>query len=246
MAPTLGFFVETTGAGTIDMEHADRAHNAGWFWKDEVANLLTLQASGNDRSDVLHVRFADNVTAGFDNNGDMHKLFAETEGLPQIYTLAGTEKLAINARPATSSVPMGFVANGNGTYTISAIETSEFANVVLEDKIANVQINLLVEDYSFEYNTSDDANRFIIHFTPLGTPEHMANSISIWSSNQTIYVQAPAISGDIVVYNMMGQEVVRTAVVEGLNEIQMGDVNTYYVVKVLGSEITETGKVFIK
>jgi hypothetical protein len=139
---------------------------------------------------------------------------------------------------------MGFVANGAGTYTIEAIETSEFANVVLEDGLTFVQTDLLNGSYTFNYTEGEYP--FVIHFTPLGTPEHDANSINIWAANQTIYVQAPATNGDIVVYNMMGQEVVKTAIQPGLNVIPMENVNTYYIVKVLGSDITETGKVFIK
>ncbi len=246
MAPTLGFFVETSAPDILPVGNASRAHGADWFWKSDVANLLTLKASGNDRSDVLNVRFAEDVTAGFDNNGDAHKLFAETPGLPQIYTVAGDEMLAINALPETATVPMGFKANGAGTYTIEAIETSEFQNVVLEDLFTGIETDLLAGNYTFEYNVDDNANRFVIHFTPLGTPELGANDINIWAANQTIYVQAPATTGDIVVYNMMGQVVVKTAIEPGLNEIPMNDANTYYIVKVLGSDVTETGKVFIK
>ena len=151
MAPTLGFFVETTGADAFTVDNSNRANNPGYFWKSDVSNLLTLQATGNDKSDKLWVRFADDVTAGLDKNGDAHKLFAETEGMPQIYTLAGTEKLAINALPQTAMVPMGFVANGSGTYTIEAIETSDFANVVLEDKVTGTETDLLAGSYTFNY-----------------------------------------------------------------------------------------------
>lgn len=246
MAPTLGFMVETTGADVFAVNNGMRAHGADWFWKNEVSSLLTLKASGNETSDVLNVRFASDVTAGFDLNGDAHKLFATTEGLPQIYTFAGEEMLAINALPETSLVHMGFRANGSGTYTIEAIETSEFANVVLEDVFTGIQTDLLAGSYTFDYNVSDADNRFVIHFTPLGVNDLSANAINIWAANQTIYVQAPATTGDIVVYNLMGQEVVRTAIEAGVNEIPMNESNTYYIVKVLGSEVTETGKVFIK
>lgn len=246
MAPSLGFMVETVAADVLPVTNASRAHNADWFWKNEVANLLTLKATGNDRSDVLNVRFANDVTSGVDLNGDARKLFATTEGLPQIYTFAGEEMLAINALPETSLVHMGFRANGSGTYTIEAVETSEFANVVLEDVFTGIQTDLLAGSYTFDYNVSDADNRFVIHFTPLGVNDLSANAINIWAANQTIYVQAPATTGDIVVYNLMGQEVVRTAIEAGVNEIPMNESNTYYIVKVLGNEVTETGKVFIK
>jgi hypothetical protein len=244
--PTNGFMVETVAPDAFNVSNAMRSHNADFFYKNEVENLLTIKASGSERSDILHVRFADNVTAGLDLNGDAHKLFATTEGLPQIYTVTGEEMLAINALPQTPSVPMGFTANGSGAYTIEAIETSDFENVVLEDLFTGIKTDLLANTYTFEYNVDDNANRFVIHFTPLGTPELKANSINIWAANQTIYVQAPATTGDILVYNMMGQVVVKTGIVPGLNEIPMNNANTYYIVKVVGSDVTETGKVFIK
>ena len=248
MAPTLGFFVETVAADVFPVTNAERAHGADWFWKSEVTDLLTLEATGNDKSDVLHVRFADNVTAGFDLNGDAHKLFAENEGLAQIYTLAGEEMLAINAQPAAEMVPMGFTSVGSGTFTIEAIETSDFADVVLEDLFEETQTDLLAGSYTFNYTAGDDPNRFIIHFTPVGTPELEANSINIWSSEHNIYVNVPeTANGDIIVFNMMGQEMLRTDINPGcVNVIPMEKVNTYYVVKVLTSKNAVTGKVYIK
>jgi hypothetical protein len=239
-----GFFAQTTAAGgSVDFTAASRTHGYN-VYKSEIDNLLTLVATGNEKSDKLHVRFMEDMTAGIDMNGDGPKLISTSEGLPQIYTKAGSENLAINVLPATTSVPMGFIANGAGSYTIEAIETSEFENVVLEDLSNGVQTDLLAGSYTFDYTSGEHG--FVIHFTPLGTNELAANSINIWAANQTIYVQAPATKGDIAVYNMMGQVVAKTAIVPGLNEIPMNTSNTYYIVKVLGSDVTETGKVFIK
>jgi hypothetical protein len=182
--------------------------------------------------------------AGFAKDGDFHKLFSE--GIPQIYTTAGNDKLAVNALPATASVPMGMTCVESGSFTISAIETSEFANVVLEDLVTKIQTDLLAGSYTFEYTAGEDEARFIVHFTPLGVGENFADMVNIWSSAANIYVQTPEVTGEIVVFNMMGQEVVRTDIQPGLNTIPMHDVNTYYVVKVLTSDNAVTGKVFIK
>jgi hypothetical protein len=241
-----GFFVRTTGAGgSIEFNDAERVHGGLGLTKSAVSNLLTLRASGNDLSDLLNVRFMDDMTAGIDLNGDAYKLFSETEGLPQIYTLAGADKLAINALPATNMVPMGFTANGSGTYTIDAIETSDFANVVLEDMENGVQTDLLTSSYSFNYTTG--VHNFRIHFTPLGTIDNLADNITISAENHNIYVNVPgSVRGDIAVYNMMGQEVVRVDMNPGLNTIPMQDVNTYYIVKVISDAAAKTGKVFIR
>jgi hypothetical protein len=247
MAPTLGFFVQTTGPDNLMVDNTNRAHNPDWFWKGEVSNLLTIQASGNELSDILHVRFMDGVTAGFDLNGDFNKLFSTTEGIAQIYTVAGENKLAVNALPATEVVPMGFLANSSGTYTIEAIETSEFSEVILEDKVTNTFTNLLTSTYTFDYTLGANEDRFNIHFAPLSVSDINADDISIWSNEDKIYVNVPGtVNGDIVVYNMMGQEVVRTNVAPGLNVIPMTNNNAYYVVKVVSSETAVTGKVYIK
>jgi len=244
MAPGLGFFTEATAPGLFTLTGAERAHGADWFWKSEVTNLVTLQATGNEKSDLTHIRFMENASPAFETTGDFHKLFVD--GSPMIYTTAGADMLAVNVLPETPVVPMDFTSTVSGSFTISAIETSDFANVVLEDRTNGVQTDLLTGSYTFNYTVGDNVNRFFVHFTPLGTPELAANSINIWAADHNIYVQAPATTGDIVVYNLMGQEVVRTDIEAGLNVIPMTDVNTYYIVKVIGSDITETGKVFIK
>jgi hypothetical protein len=244
MSPGLGFFTEATAPGVFALAGTERAHGADWFWKSEVTNLVTLQATGNERSDLTHIRFMENASPAFETTGDFHKLFVD--GSPMIYTTAGADMLAVNVLPETPVVPMDFTSTVSGSFTISAIETSDFANVVLEDRTNGVQTDLLTGSYTFNYTVGDNVNRFFVHFTPLGTPELAANSINIWAADHNIYVQAPATTGDIVVYNLMGQEVVRTDIEAGLNVIPMTDVNTYYIVKVIGSDITETGKVFIK
>jgi len=244
IAPTQGFFVQANVPGLFGVAHANKTHDPNVIWKSESGNLLTLEATGNNRSDKLWVNVdLDGALAGYDNVGDFSKLFSSE--LPQIYTVAENQKLAVNALPATPSVPMEFTSGTSGTYTIAAIETSEFENVVLEDLANGMQTDLLAGSYTFEYSEGAVHN-FVIHFTPLGTPELNANSINIWAADHNIYVQAPATTGDIVVYNLMGQEVLKTDIEAGLNVIPMTDVNTYYIVKVIGSDVTETGKVFIK
>jgi hypothetical protein len=248
MAAGQGFFVETSAAGdAFAVDNSNRAHGADWFWKEVITSLLTLEATGNETSDLLYVRFMDNATAGFDKTGDFHKLFATTEGLAQIYTTAGEDKLAVNVLPSTDIVPMGFTANSTGTYTIKAIETSEFSQVYLQDLVTGDVTDLLTGSYTFDYTLGDEANRFQIHFSPVGIGENLMNSVSIWSSDNNIYVSVPKeLEGTISVFNMMGQEVTSTDTQPGTNVIPMSQVNTYYVVKVLSNNNVLTGKVYIK
>jgi PKD repeat protein len=246
--PAQGFFLELDGSEPIvnvTFNDVDRVHVINLPYYKNTENVVKLLATANGYTDETVIHFDENMTINRDKK-DARKLLSGGSTVPSMYTMAGSDLLSINGMPATDAVPVYFSCQTSGTYSIEALETSEFANVVLEDLLTGEQTDLLVSGHSFSYTVGENAGRFILHFTPMGTPELSANSINIWAANQTIYVQTPAMNGDIVVFNLMGQEVVRTAIVPGLNQIPMKEVNTYFIVKVLGSELTETGKVFIK
>lgn len=246
VGPTQGFFVKATTAGPFTLAPGMRVHdNNPSIYKEAVTSLVTIEATGDGTSDMAWIRFVEDAEAGMDTK-DFPKMFATTEGLAQIYTTAGDEMLAANVLPETPVVPMGFTSATSGEYTISAIETSEFENVVLENRFTGEKTDLLTDSYTFNYTVGDDADRFFVHFTPLGIGDNLANSINIWSNDHKIYVQAPEIKGDIVVVNMMGQEVIRTEIEPGLNIIPVYDRNSYYVVKVVSNDIARTGKVYVK
>jgi hypothetical protein len=241
-----GFFTEYTAPGAFNLAGTERGTPSDWFYKDDITSLLIVEAAGPELSDKLYIRFMEEAQAGFAPDGDFHKLFSNGVGQPQIYTTAGADQMAINALPATESVPMGFTSATSGEYTISAIETSEFTEVYLQDVVTGAVTDLLAESYTFDYAVGDDAARFIIHFGALGTPEFDASSVKIWSNEHMINVIAPNINGEIVVVNMMGQEMARKDIDPGTNVIPMNEVNTYYIVKVITSENAVTGKVYIK
>jgi hypothetical protein len=245
MAPTLGFFVETTAPDVFNTANANRAHNAEWFWKSDVANLLSIRATGIDRSDELKIRFADDVTADFDQNGDAHKLFAETEGLPQIYTLIGNEKLAINALPATDMIPMGFIANGSGVYTIEAIETSDFQTVLLEDKATGIITDMLSNSYTFNYKAGDDENRFVIHFGDISTETETGGFVIYSSQGNIVVYNTNNQQGDVYVYNVVGQLLGSVSLQDGINNITLDNAQGYYIVNVRTSENVVNRKVYI-
>ena len=247
--PTQGFFSQSTAAGTMAFTGAERIHGGDWFWKSEINNLLQLQVNSeaNDYHDNVYVRFMNDATAGFDKVWDAKKLMSYVPGVPQIYTTNGSNKLSIDARQETETVPMNFESVESGTFTISAVEATDMTTVILEDTFTNEFTDLMTSSYTFDHTAGAPANRFIIHFAPLGVNELNADNVNIWSSENNIYVKVPSsINGDIVVYNLMGQEVVRTDIAPGLNTIPMDHVNANYVVKVLTDDNAVTGKVYIK
>jgi hypothetical protein len=208
--PAQGFFVEAIANDALTFTEAERAHVFNVpFWKDAEENLVKLMVSANGFSDETVIHFGEDYTIAMDKN-DARKLMSEVSTVPTLYTMASNSPISINGMPATPSVPVFFECATSGTYTIEAIETSEFENVVLEDLLLGTQTSLLESSYIFDHTTDAAPGRFILHFTPLGIGDNAAASINIWSNDRKIYVQSPDISGDIMVFNMMGQEVIRT------------------------------------
>ena len=86
----------------------------------------------------------------------------------------------------------------------------------------------------------------MLHFAPLAVGENPADLINIYSSQKDVYVSVPAnTEGEIVVYNIMGQEVARTIITDVINKVTL-DNSAYYVVKVMSNESVVTKKVFVK
>ena len=78
-------------------------------------------------------------------------------------------------------------------------------------------------------------------------PEFDDNSIKIWSYEQKINVIiSEATNGYMAVYNMTGQEIIRSEIKQGINVIPVNEPNTFYIVKVLTDNKTITEKIFIK
>jgi hypothetical protein len=249
---TQGFFVEATAPGTFQFNGTtgaggERVHGTAWL--KDASDLLALKATveGISNSDVAYIRFNDVSTVGLDKEWDAKERLAGIAETPQLYTTSAGLELALNTQPETDMVPMSFVCGTAGTYTIEAIETGTFAYVELEDVITGEFTDLLASAYTFSYTNVEQVRSFIVHFAPLGISELSANNVKIWSLENNIIVNVPAdVTGEIAVYNMMGQEVVRTDITGVETQISVSDVNTNYVVKVISNSNAVTGKVYVK
>ncbi|MCD4746383.1 MAG: T9SS type A sorting domain-containing protein [Bacteroidales bacterium] len=247
IAPEQGFFVRVSAGqtlGTLNMNKNVRVHNATIFFKDEVADIVRLEVTGNGYTDETVIRFLEEATPQFDGNWDAHKLFGTVAEAPQIYSTAN-EFMAINSLPETEIVPVDVKAGVSGVFTISATETSEFETVILEDVYTGKTTDLNNNTYTYTYNVSDE-NRFIVHFSPLGVDEPEKAPVNIYSYNKDIYVTVPGgTKGDIVVYNIMGQEIANAPINSALSKVTLNKSGNY-IVKVLSKQSVVSRKVFIK
>jgi hypothetical protein len=249
-----GYFVRTNAAGSLGMTDAVRTHSTQAFWKsDEIkTNLLSLTVTNGAVNDETIIYFNENATMSLDYDYDANKLMAPAA--PQLYTMLGEERMAINSfnnTTETPSVKLGINAPETGEYTINASNIESFdasAPLYLEDLVTGQIVNLR-ETSSYTFTAEEGtAERFLVHFSEVqGIGDPASNVVNgIYAVDDKVIVNFNGVSGEIAVYNILGQEITRSVASNGLNIVPVSQGNAIYIVKVISDNTTVTKKVFVK
>jgi hypothetical protein len=213
--------------------------------KNEERKLLRLQLENGSQSDEALIYFDANAANTFDNY-DSPKMMNNSSTLPDLYTTAGSERLAINGLydfADNMELPLGFTLKAATTgLTLKVSELSNFASgtkVYLLDKEQHSQTELLpATEYTFNTSAStvNNESRFILLFRAPNTSTGLDNTqksiaqVFVNAANQ-ITIIAPEKS-TYVIYNAMGQQV-ENGVTTAKQQTVNCNINTgVYVVKV--------------
>jgi hypothetical protein len=252
-----GFFVQVLAAGTgsVTIPNTNRLHSADPFLKSEVADKLTLKVEGNGYWDETQVRILPGSSEVYNIEVDALK-FPGSEIAPQLFSYKQDIQVSINSLPSLTVypvVPLGLQPGASGNFTITASDVESFSSTTefyLEDLVANKVQDLKSNPvYNFDAAPGQPEHRFNLHFASVGIKDNKIKSdIKVYSSEKTIYVNIPSdMRGNIVVYNMLGSEITRTAIQpNSLNKINLNVPSGFYLVKVDGDTNATTGKVFIR
>jgi hypothetical protein len=253
-------FVETLQSAPFWFMNTARLHSTGAFYKESYANRLVVTGTGNDFGDQLIVHFIDGASPEYAINEDAEKWSSAFEEATQIWTVSSDQaNLTINGLPPLGSgmvsVPMNFKCGADAEYTLSFddIESFEYGTEIwLEDlQTGSEWINLNnLPVYTFTASANDPQGRFILHFfgpTGIGEQSNSSN-IRIYSFDQNAYIVnlGNETIEEYVVYDMMGRELQHgTLPASSINKVFIGQVSSYYIVKVVTNERIYSGKVFI-
>ncbi len=250
-----GFFVKAMVDQEIfNIPLSARVHSNIPFYKSNLANLLKLSANGNNFSDAAFIRFNEAATPLFDGQHDAYKLWGLNEA-PQLYSIVPGDVLSINELPFEGNevVNLGFRCGVGGTYSITASGMESFnasTPVMLEDlKINTIQDLRQNPVYNFTYNTSDNENRFRVHFkAATGINDPSLGGISVYSYNHTVVItNTTGLAGDVRIYDLAGRELINTSIGSQMTtRIPMQAVIGTYIVKVITEKGTVNHKVFIR
>ena len=98
---------------------------------------------------------------------DASKFMSSDMDVPQLFTLNGDVRYAINERPlAGAEVTLGFRVGKAGEYVLRITNSTE-GEVYVEDRLTGKTVLLTDQGYKFEAEAGENLNRMVLHFGPL-------------------------------------------------------------------------------
>ena len=182
--------------------------------------LVRLQLTNGSQSDETLIYF-DAAAANTFDNYDSPKMMNNSTTLPDLYSTAGAERLAINGLNELTDnmeLPLGFTLKAAASGL--KLKVSELSNLTSEtkvyllDKEQGSQTELLPStEYSFNTTASsiNNENRFTLLFRAPGVATSTANvdkecvSVFVSAQNQITIIAKP--NSNYAIYNTVGQKV---------------------------------------
>jgi hypothetical protein len=216
IAPMQGYFVQASEAGNLVMDNNVRTLiGAGNWFKgkgmnsgDENKVILSVKSDVGYGSDEIHLRF------GYSKNENgAVKLFSRVLTAPSLYMTTEVNNLSVHYFTDTGEnplVPVMFRPGINGIYTINCnFDERKFETVMLEDRQINFIQNLKSKNtYSFQSSTSDNSNRFVLHFGPVNDNDASSTlPARIYTEGGQLVVDLSLVNkeSDVSVYDLMGR-----------------------------------------
>lgn len=197
----------------------------------QVFNLTLSDGEMTDRT-----RFVINPDAACDYEmaTDANKFMSSDACATQLYTIEGDVKFAISERPmADGVITLGAYFGSKGSYTIALDTKVEGISVILVDKVAGTETDLMEGAYTFTAEAGVADNRFEVCMR--GDEEDgdttgmddLSGKVSVKAVAGQIAVIAPC-EAEIEVYNAKGQRIAVATAASATFEVAQG----VYVVKV--------------
>lgn len=253
IAPIQSFWVRVnTGGGTLTLNNTMRLHDDSSNRLKAPATvtqnlIVRLQVSNGINSDETVLYFNDKATEGFDNY-DSPKMSNNSNTIPEIYTMAGSEKVVINGLQKINidqELLLGFMTLTPNNFIIRANELSNIpanTKLILIDKLENVESDLTVGNaYTFSSSATNTVDRFSVIFRSATsiTDNDVArlnhNTFIFKNSNNKItvlYKDEMKNNSTVLVYNSKGQEIANQQITTGTTIINQSLESGLYLVKV--------------
>lgn len=114
--PTQSFFVKKNGATVTDVRFTstmciDRTITPGLLMASDLKSIEATTENSNGQTSRARIALRPEASADYDDQEDVDLLYDQNlKDIPQVYTVAGNEAVAVNAVPELSWIPLGIVS----------------------------------------------------------------------------------------------------------------------------------------
>lgn len=234
----------------MDFLNTDRIHASEF---QETLNIrdhiLKLKVDSKNGSDHTYISFNPSSSPDFEYDKDALKMTLHRNNRPQIFTFGGEKELGINQLPDTTMMDLSVKCKSNGSFTISVDSNLGYSYLVLEDLIWNKRINLLEEDYQFDYFASDGNYPFKLYFTDWVLQPVEEGDIEIYYYPESIVVRSRKMikQADIIFFDLAGKAVLSYTENDFFKFEKAISLPTgHYIVQVRTANVVKNTKVLIR
>ncbi len=206
VAPMEGFFVVTNSNGTaFTLTNAMRTHNSAKKEASALTNGIVLSANSENYSDALYIVFDQSANENFELPRDAWKFISGTTGICQIWSQCPDGNLAVDVRPETESIQLGFTNNEAGNYSIGIQEIADISTAILEDSKLNIFLDLTQRAYNFDWSLNDDETRFKLHLNTTAVEEFSSSDVQAYVAGSNIIIQSKQKTQRITLTDITGR-----------------------------------------
>ena len=224
-----------------------------------VIRLTVEYTDETNPADPVVIYFDEGATSFFDKESDALKLMNTDIKSPNLYSLSEDSKqLSINAIPypdSISVVPLGLKTEQDGLISFQAAQIENMPSglqIYLSDKRTGINTDLLKSGgYNLNFSAGLDESRFSLVFSKRVLPPNQNENTKfiVYPSGGKLMVSFTGTSGekgDLVVYNMMGQDIFRRQLTgTGIHELDPQVSAGVYVVIIYSGQTIYSKKVII-
>lgn len=249
------FFVVANAMSDLTFTNEARKHfNPEQTSAKSVENSFVLDVSNGSNSDKFGFIINSNSSDNYIQTEDALELPPVEEDFVSFSSSSSDmNSLSIDSRPMPSSttvIPMVFVANEAGNYTITLEDNmlSGDAELFLYDQLPTPHSFQTSASYSFDYQTPGEPREFGLSFSGNVDIESLDDEVlvNIYSNSDKIYVVANnQIIDKIELYNVTGEKILNQTVNSSQAIIQTSLPQGVYIVKAIVDGEIYTSKIVL-
>ena len=211
--PTQSFFVKKNDATVTDVRFTstmciDRTITPGLLMASDLKSIEATTENSNGQTSRARIALRPEASADYDDQEDVDLLYDQNlKDVPQVYTVAGNEAVAVNAVPELSWIPLGIVSQQAEEVSLTLKGVNKLDAPVYLYDAASASFTELHEGEAVKVKAGDHGRYFLTQTRTSTGIDHMETE----EQSAPVKVYSPA-AGMIVVSALGGEKLDRVQV----------------------------------